>query len=102
MDITGNKFLADFGMAKAILDIQSETSLTFTITEKEGKEVNTTETVEMILTQLRPRLYMAAWKEKNGNTVTQIQDHKKGLVYNNWTWPNGEFLHAKGTLKPIK
>ena len=102
MNIIGNQFLVDFGMAKSILAIDSETSLTFTITEKEGKEVNTTETVEIKLTQLRPKLYMATWKEENGNTVTQIQDYKKGEVYNNWTRPGGEFLHAKGTLKPFK
>ena len=37
MNITGHKYLADFGMAKAILHFQSETSLTFTITEKRWK-----------------------------------------------------------------
>jgi hypothetical protein len=101
MDIIGNKFLVDFGMAKAILHIQSETSLTFTITEKDGKEMNETETVAIILTRLRPELYMATWKEKNGNTVTQIQDHEQGAVYNHWTSPKGEFIHVKGTLKPV-
>ena len=102
MTIIGNKFLADFGMAKSVLAIDSKTSLSFTITEKEGKEINTTETVEIKLTQLRPKLYMLTWKETNGNTVTQIQDHKKGAVYNNWTTPGGEFIHAKGSLKPFE
>jgi hypothetical protein len=101
MSIIGNKFWVEFGMAKAILHIQSETSLTFTITQKDGPEVNTTETVAMELTELRPQLYMATWKEQNGNTVTQIQDYENGIVYSNWTWPNGEFIHLKGTLKPV-
>jgi len=98
MKIIGNKFAVDFGMAKAILHIQSETSLTFTTTEKNGKETNETETVQTKMTELRPQLYMLTWKEKNGNTITQIQDHENGIIYANWTSPGGEFTHAKGTI----
>jgi hypothetical protein len=100
MKIIGHQFRVDFG-AKAILDMQSPTSLVFTILEIDGKPMNETETVEIQLTELRPDLYMATWKEKNGNTVTQIQDHEKGLVYMNWTWPDGQFMHAKGSLRPV-
>jgi hypothetical protein len=75
MNIIGNKFLVDFGMAKAILNLHSETSLAFTITEKEGKEVNTDETVQIKLTEIRPQLYLVTWKEKSGTTVTQVQDY---------------------------
>ncbi len=46
----GNSFLVNFGMAKAILHIESETSLTFTITEKDGKEVHAVETVKTEMT----------------------------------------------------
>jgi len=101
MKIIGSEFLVDFGMAKAILDIQSETSLTFTITEKNGKETRETETVKTQMTELRPQLYMLTWTEKNGNTVTQIHDYENGIIYSNWTTPDGEFTHAKGTLKQV-
>lgn len=100
MDITGKKFEVDFG-AKAILHIESETVLTFYITEKEGKTVDESETVQITITQIRPKIFMLNWKEKNGNTVTQIQDHKKQVVYMNWTWPDGNFVHAQGTIKPV-
>lgn len=100
MDIIGKEFLVEFRMAKAILKINSETSLTFTITEKEGQPQNIVETVAITLTQLRPRLFVLTWKEQNGNTVTQIQDHKEGFVYNNWTTPAGELISERGTLKP--
>jgi hypothetical protein len=100
MKIIGKKFAVDFG-AKAVLEIQSKTSLTFTTTEKDGKKANETETVEIELTEIRPKIFMLTWKEKNGNTVTQIQDHKKELVYMNWTLPDGKFVHAKGTIKPV-
>lgn len=100
MTITGKKFEVDFG-AKAVLHIQSETTLSFQIREIDGKPTAESETVEIKITPLRPKLFMLTWKEKNGNTVTQIQDHQKQLVYMNWTWPDGNFVHAQGTIKPI-
>ena len=99
MDIIGKGFSVDFGMAKAILSIESETSLTFTIVEKNGKEVHEVETVTTEMTELRPQLYMVTWKERNGNTITQIQDYDSGIIYSNWTTPSGEFIHSTGTLK---
>lgn len=101
MNIIGNKFLVDFKMAKAILAVQSETELMFTITEQDGKEVNETETVALKLTELRPQLYLLTWKERNGNTITQIQDHEKHIVYMNWTLPGGEFVNMTGKIKPL-
>ena len=98
MHIIGNSFSVDFGMAKAILKIESETSLTFTIIEKNGKAVHEVETVKTEMTELRPQLYMLTWTENNGNTITQIQDYDHSIIYSNWTTPSGEFIHAKGTL----
>jgi len=99
MTIIGNKFVVDFGMAKAILHFQSETLLTFTIIEKDGNATNEKETVQIKLTEIRPQLFMATWKEINGNTITQIQDFENGIIYSNWTSPSGEFKNIEGTLK---
>lgn len=96
--IIGEKFRVDFGMAKAILHFQNETSMQFSITEKNGKSCEEVETVEIKLTQIRPNLYMTTWKERNQNTVTQIQDFNKGVVYSNWTSPKGEFINVKGSI----
>lgn len=98
MEITGKKFLVNFGMAKAILDIESSTSLTFTILEKEGAKANVTETVAIKLIQLRPQLYLVTWQEKSGTTVTQVHDHENGIIYSNWTSPAGEFTNIQGTI----
>lgn len=100
MEIIGKKFEVDFG-AKAVLDIQSETALTFYISEKNGVKVDESETVEIAITQIRPKVFMLTWKEISGNTVTQIQDHKNEIVYMNWTHPNGDFIHAKGSIKRV-
>jgi len=88
-------------MAKAILNFQNATLLTFTIIERDGNITNETETVEIKLTEIRPQVFMATWKEINGNTITQIQDFENGIVYSNWTSPSGEFKNIEGTLKPF-
>ncbi|MXV53129.1 hypothetical protein GS399_19355 [Pedobacter sp. HMF7647] len=101
MQIIGNEFLVEFGMAKARLRIDSETSLTFTILEKDGSKVEISETVETKMTEIRPQLFLVTWQEESGTTVTQIQDYENGEVYSNWTSPSGEFKNVKGTLKPL-
>jgi ketosteroid isomerase-like protein len=102
MEIIGHKFMVDFGMAKSILHFKSRNELHFRITEMDGKPTDEAETVSMQLTELRPNLYMATWKEKNGNTITQVQDFEKEIIYSNWTLPNGQFENVKGTIKPIE
>ncbi len=37
----------------------------------------------------------------NGNTITQIQDYEKGILYSNWTTPGVEFINLTGTLKRV-
>lgn len=89
-------------MAKAILEVKNSTSLAFTIIEKNGKETKETEIVEIKLNQLRPRLFLLTWKEKNGNTVTQVQDHKNKKAFMNWTQPDGQFINAEAEIKSFK
>jgi hypothetical protein len=101
MNIAGKKFEVDFGMAKAILNLESETQLTFTITEKGGEQVNVVETVQTKMTELRPQLYLITWREASGTTVTQVHDHENETIYSNWTSPDGEFNNLKGTLKKV-
>ncbi|NCD69669.1 MoaF-related domain-containing protein [Mucilaginibacter agri] len=101
MDIIGNKYLVTFGMAKATLNFDSETSLTFNIIEKEGQKQNITETVAIKLTELRPQLYLVTWQEENGTTVTQVQDYENETVYSNWTASCGLFTNIKGTIQKV-
>ncbi len=101
MTIIGNKFAVDFPMAKSIFDIHSETSLSFNIIEKDGNKTDIKETVETKMTEIRAQLFMVTWKEANGNTITQIHDYEKGIIYSNWTTLKGEFINAEGTLKLI-
>lgn len=101
MNIIGNKYKIDLGMAKATLDIHSDNSLTFTIIEQNGNEVNASETVETKMVELRPSLFQVTWKEENGKTITQVQDYENEIVYSNVTLPNGQFVNLKGTIKQV-
>ena len=91
----------DFKVAKAILDIQSNTVLTFTILERDGEPVNISEAVQINMTALRPQLYRLTWVESDGKTVSQIHDYEKGIIHSSWTLASGEFIHRTGMLKPV-
>ena len=101
MSIKGNKFLVQFGMAKAMLRFDSDVSLTFTITEKNGEPQDITETVAIKMTELRPGLFLITWQEASGTTVTQVHDYENKIIYLNWTSPDGEFTNLKGTITQI-
>lgn len=101
-NIIGEQFLFDFGMAKAIIHYKSESLMQFTIVEKDGVAFDETETVTIVLTEVRPALYVATWTEKNKNTITQILDFDNWVVYSNWTLPGGDFKNVKGTIHAIK
>ncbi len=42
---------------------------------------------------------MVNWQEENKLTVTDIEDNENGIVYDNMTTPNNNFVSAKGTLQ---
>lgn len=101
MEIINNQFLVTFRMAKGILHFLSDTEMHFKITEMEGKPVAIEETVTVQMTEIRPLLYMATWKEASGRMVSQVQDYERGMLYSNWASPDGTFMHEQATLVQI-
>ncbi|MBE9586410.1 phenolic acid decarboxylase [Mucilaginibacter sp. JRF] len=101
-NLIGNKFLADLGAFKAELYFESEQSLIFKIIEGGGPgEPGHTEKVQITIAEVRPRVYMVAWKEATGATVTHVEDHENGILYSNATLPDGSFYPMKGTISPL-
>ncbi|MGF7043007.1 MoaF-related domain-containing protein [Mucilaginibacter lappiensis] len=101
-NLTGNRFLADLGAFKAELFFESDDSLTFKIVEGGGPgEPGHTEKVQIAIAEIRPQVYMVAWNEATGATVTHIEDHENGILYSNATLPDGSFYTMKGTISPI-
>lgn len=100
--LTGNRYLADLGAFKAELHFESGESLTFKIVEGGGPgEPGHTETVQITLAEIRPQVYMVAWKEETGATVTHIEDHENGILFSNATLADGSFYPMKGTITQI-
>ena len=56
------------------------------------------ETVDIQVRSLGNSLFAASWQEKDGATVTNIQDFDRGVVHSFATLPDGQFLRMTGSL----
>ena len=77
------------------LTLLSETQLTFEI--KEGPFARV-ETVGIHVVPLGNSLFAVSWQEKDGATVTNVQDYDHGVVHSHATLPDGSFLRMTGTI----
>ncbi len=97
--LTGNKYIMDVGVLKTELFFETDTSMIFTVIE--GGSLQKTgykERVEILSVEIRPKVYMIAWKESSGATVTHVEDHENGIIFSNATLPDGNFYNMKGTI----
>jgi phenolic acid decarboxylase len=100
-NLSGKSFLADLGAFRSELFFESNEVLIFRIVEGGGPgEQGHTERVNIKIAEVRPNVYMVAWKEATGATVTHIEDHENGILYSNATLPDGNFYTMKGTIRP--
>ncbi|PRD46905.1 hypothetical protein C5745_12450 [Sphingobacterium haloxyli] len=93
----------DVGVLKTELFFETDESMVFTVIDggsltKDGYS----ERVEITIAEVRAQVYMIAWKEISGATVTHVEDHKKGIIYSNATLPDGSFYTMKGTISPVQ
>lgn len=77
------------------LKLQSATQLQFQI--KDGPFAHT-EVVDIHVVPLGNSLFAVSWQEKDGATVTNVQDYDRGLIHSHATLANGEFLRMSGTF----
>ncbi len=78
------------------LTLLSVTQLRFEI--KEGPLART-EVVDIQVVPLGNGIFAVSWQEKDGATVTNVQDHDRGSVHSFATLPDGRFLRMTGTFK---
>ncbi|HEX3641893.1 MAG TPA: hypothetical protein VHV10_11430 [Ktedonobacteraceae bacterium] len=95
----GHVFIADFSIAIFRLNFHSDTEMTFTVLK--GPNTGFSETVHIMVTRVRPCVFIVTWKEADGSTVVHVEDFAKGIVFSNVTLPDGTFLHFKGTLTKV-
>ena len=102
-NLIGKRFLADLGTFKSELFFESEDTLIFKIADGGGPaEPGHTEKVKITIAEIRPQVYMIAWKEATGATVTHVEDHENGILFSNATLPDGNFYRMKGTINSFK
>jgi predicted SnoaL-like aldol condensation-catalyzing enzyme len=77
------------------LTLLSATQLKFEI--KEGPYART-ETVPIQVVPLGNAIFAVSWQEKDGATVTNVQDYDRNLVHSFATLPDGRFLQMTGTM----
>lgn len=77
------------------LALISTTQLKFEI--KKGPFART-EIVDIQVEPLGNSIFAASWQEKDGATVTNVQDYDRGLIYSFATLPSGQFLRMAGTF----
>ncbi|MBW8522931.1 hypothetical protein K0U91_15585 [Chryseobacterium chendengshani] len=100
--LIGNKYRMEMDGLKTELFFDSDESLVFTIIEGGSLTKNGySEKVKTNIAEIRANVYMVAWKEISGATVTHIEDHENGIIYSNATLPDGSFYTMKGTINGI-
>lgn len=77
------------------LTLLSATQLKFDIRQGPFARV---EIVDIQVVPLGNSLFSLSWQEKNGATVTNVQDYDCGLIHSYATLPSGEFLRMRGTF----
>jgi len=80
----------EFQVSLALL---SATQLRFEIREGSFARV---ETVDIHVVPLGNSLFAVSWQEKDGATVSQVQDHDRGHIYSNATLPGGQVMRTHG------
>jgi predicted SnoaL-like aldol condensation-catalyzing enzyme len=77
------------------LTLLSTAQLRFEI--KEGPFART-ETVDIQVVPIGNSIFAVSWQEKDGATVTNVQDYDRGLVFSFATLPDGQFLRMTGKM----
>lgn len=80
---------------KVSLTLVSAEQLKFEI--KEGPFARI-ETVDIEVNPLGNSIFTVSWQEKDGATVTNVQDYDRGVIHSFATLPNGRFLRMTGAI----
>jgi hypothetical protein len=100
--LIGNTYLMDVELLKTQLYFETANSMVFTVIEGGSLTENGySERVETTIAEVRPQVYMMAWKELSGATVMHVEDHENGIIFSNATLPDGGFYTMKGTIRPV-
>lgn len=96
----GHRFCVDFKAFRVELYFPSDTSLTYTNLDQNGKPVGS-ETVTIKVESIRDHLFLVTWQESDKTTVVHLEDYKENTIITNITNPNLIFSEFHGQMKLI-
>ncbi len=96
----GHVYEAHFGSWVHHLHFESETVMT--ITNAEDPFEGTSEIVQIVVTPIRPGVFLTSWQEKDKTTVVHVEDYENSIVHTNITERGGAFIRRSGTLKQVR
>lgn len=86
----------------AIIDLNFKDLTTLSIYCRSGIFKGITEVVQYTAVKIRPQVYMVYWHEPDSKlNVVHVEDFEHGTVYTNVSYPDGKFVHFKGTIKIV-
>jgi predicted SnoaL-like aldol condensation-catalyzing enzyme len=91
----GLEMEVDYPAFQVSLTLMSTEQLKFEI--KDGPFARI-ETVDIEVQPLGNGIFAVSWQEKDGATVTNVQDYDRGLVHSFATLPDGRFIRMTGSI----
>ena len=98
-NLIGETVKFDFGELKVRFTFDSTEQATFVVENGAGMTKDGhTETVDIVLEEIRPSVFMVSWREATGATVTHIEDYANGVVHSNVTL-DGKLYNLVGKIE---
>ncbi|MEJ1117217.1 nuclear transport factor 2 family protein [Phyllobacterium sp. CCNWLW109] len=91
----GLEFDVSYPNFTATLSLLSTTQLKFEI---KGGPLAHMEVVDIHVVPLGNSMFAVSWQEKDGATVTNVQDYDRGRIHSHATLANGQFLRMTGSI----
>lgn len=95
----GHTYLFQYDGFAAQDSFISADTISFVVTE--GPLKGLTGEVNYQYREIRPGAYLIYWQEKDGGTVTHLDDFQQGLSHSNYTTPKMEFYTMSGSIKQL-
>ena len=98
----GHMYEVRFGETVFTLDFDADgRSMTFKKIGANDPRLLDGETIAYTAVPIRPGVFVVHWQEKNGTTVTHVEDFDNGIVHVNITQPDKVFINLSGTSKRL-
>jgi hypothetical protein len=96
----GHRYNVDFGAFRTQLHFISETQMTYSPLDKDGK-VGDPNPVTIAILPIRDQRFLVTWTEEEGMTVVHLEDYKMMTIVTNITPPGKPLVQFSGTMTQV-